>query len=555
MDALFNIAAAIALVGILIFIHEFGHFFFAKLFGVGVREFSLGFGKRLFGVKLGGTDYKVCLFPIGGYVLMEGADPFLDQEEQAEEANVEGSLLNKPVWQRLIIVAAGPFANLLLPVVVLTGLYMAGDPQPISVVGSVMHGSPADVAGIEAGDQVQSVAGDNTPFWFDIYGAMETASVQDPLLINVVRDGESFDLEIPVPAVESGLALPWHPSEVGLSNLHPAPIVGVSDPSSPAGQVGIQTFDTIVSVGGEPVRSFADLMSGLTESGREATIEWLSDGELRTGTIVGAPAEPSENTLLDRPLANPWGLYPATLFVESVQEDSAAEEAGIVRGDRLVAIDEVALRTWGEVTSTIGSKQVGTGEGSSAVAVSVTVARDGAERSLELLPRVVRDTDMLGRYYYRAMIGVGRGGDLVGSEKSPRYYGFSSSVGMAFEETKLLVGLTLTQIGKLLTREAAPSKSLGGPVQIFRDAGAAAEAGPFQWFRMMALLSISLAIVNFLPVPVLDGGQFLFFLVEAIRGRPVSLRFRERAQQVGVLALVALMLMVFVFDINRALGG
>jgi len=296
-------------------------------------------------------------------------------------------------------------------------------------------------------------------------------------------------------------------------------------------------------------------MSALSEVVGEATVEWMSGSELRTAVIFSAPAELSDNTALDRPLANPWGLYPATLFVDSVQEELAAEAAGIQRGDRLVAIDEVALRTWDDVTSTIAGKQVDSGEGSSAVAVSVTVARNGAERSLELLPRVVRDTDMLGRYYYRAMIGVGRGGDLVGSERSHRYYGFSSSVGMAFEETKLLVGLTLSQIGKLLTREVAPSKSIGGPIQIFRDAGAAAEAGPFHWFRMMALLSISLAIVNFLPVPVLDGGQFLFFLVEAIRGRPVSLRFRERAQHVGVLALVALMLMVFVFDINRALGG
>ncbi len=555
MDALFNIAAAIALVGILIFVHEFGHFFFAKLFGVGVREFSLGFGKRLFGVNYGGTDYKVCLFPIGGYVLMEGADPFLDQDEQEEEANLEGSLLNKPVWQRLIIVAAGPFANLLLPVVVLTGLYMAGDPQPVSTVGSVMYGSPADLAGIESGDEIQSVAGQNTPFWGDIYSVMDSASDQEPLSFGLLRGGVAVDVAIPLPIEGANWELPWYPSQLGLSNLMPAPIVGVSDVLSPAGLAGVQTFDTIVSVDGQYVGSYAAVMSALDASGGAATIEWLSGDELKSAEISQVAVVESDGSEFDRPLANLWGLYPATLFVDGVEEGSAAADAGIERGDRLVAIDEVGLRTWGEVTTTIGGKQVGTGEESSAVAVSVTISRDGAERSLDLLPRVVRDTDVLGRYYYRAMIGVGRGGDLVGSQKAPRYYGFSSSVGMAYEETKLLVGLTLSQIGKLLTREAAPSKSLGGPVQIFRDAGAAAEAGPFQWFRMMALLSISLAIVNFLPVPVLDGGQFLFFLVEALRGRPVSLRFRERAQQIGVLALVALMLMVFVFDINRALGG
>jgi regulator of sigma E protease len=135
-----------------------------------------------------------------------------------------------------------------------------------------------------------------------------------------------------------------------------------------------------------------------------------------------------------------------------------------------------------------------------------------------------------------------------------KYFGAKESLSMATRDTKLLVGLTIGQIGKLLSGQAAPSKSLGGPVQIFRDAGAAAKAGAHTWWRMMAVLSISLAIVNFLPVPVLDGGQFLFFLVEGIRGRPVSLRFRERAQQIGVLLLVSLMLMVLVFDIGRIFG-
>ena len=126
---------------------------------------------------------------------------------------------------------------------------------------------------------------------------------------------------------------------------------------------------------------------------------------------------------------------------------------------------------------------------------------------------------------------------------------------MAYADTKMMVALTVGQIGKLLSGKAAPSKSLGGPVQIFRDAGAAAKQGAHTWWRLMAVLSISLAIVNFLPVPVLDGGQFLFFLVEGIRGRPVSLMFRERAQQVGVLFLVALMMMVLVFDIGRLFGA
>ena len=133
----FVVVASIALVGILIFVHESGHFLFAKAFGVGVKVFSLGFGRRIWGFERGGTDYRVCLLPIGGYVLMEGADPFADDEQVQEEQQSKTSLLSAPIYQRLLIVAAGPLFNLALPVVVLAALFMAGEPRSASVVGTV----------------------------------------------------------------------------------------------------------------------------------------------------------------------------------------------------------------------------------------------------------------------------------------------------------------------------------------------------------------------------------------------------------------------------------
>ena len=142
---------AVALVGILIFIHESGHFLFAKACGVGVRVFSLGFGRRLFGIVHNGTDYRVSLIPAGGYVMMEGADPFQDGGDGSVDADSETAFMNKPVWQRLIIVAAGPVFNLILPVLVFGGLYMYGQPEIGTWVGYVQPDSPAYEAGLRDG--------------------------------------------------------------------------------------------------------------------------------------------------------------------------------------------------------------------------------------------------------------------------------------------------------------------------------------------------------------------------------------------------------------------
>ena len=149
-----------ALVGILVFIHESGHFIFAKIFGVGVKVFSLGFGRRLFGVEWGGTDYRVSLIPAGGYVMMEGADPFQDGGDGDSDPDSPTSFMNKPVWQRLIIVAAGPAFNLLLPVVVFTALFMVGEPGAAPVLGQVDLYSSAQEAGLQVGDRVTHINGE-----------------------------------------------------------------------------------------------------------------------------------------------------------------------------------------------------------------------------------------------------------------------------------------------------------------------------------------------------------------------------------------------------------
>jgi regulator of sigma E protease len=197
------------------------------------------------------------------------------------------------------------------------------------------------------------------------------------------------------------------------------------------------------------------------------------------------------------------------------------------------------------------------GEGSEQVAkaLPIQIRREGQVISLEVLPDVVHTTDNRGLYQWRPQIGVMGYWDVVLPVRVSRSYPLVEAVERGTEETVGIAGKMLDQLGKLLTGEAAPQKSLGGPLEIVRQSAAAAERGAFEWARLMAVFSISLGILNLLPVPVLDGGQAMMYLAEWLRGRPLPLRMRELALQAGVIFLVLLTLMVLVFDIHRTVTG
>ena len=550
-----GVVAAVALVSILVFIHEFGHFIFAKLFGVRVLVFSIGFGRRLFGFKHGGTDYRVCLLPIGGFVQMEGADPFMDGGEVGAWES-PGNFLKKPVWQRLIIVSAGPVFNLMLPVVVFTGLYMSGEPQQTSSVGTVVAGTPAMDAGVAPGDRIVMVDGQPVAFWGELYDRLGAAAADGTVELVLERDGAQRTVSLPVPegakfTDEGALS----PLALGLDYVHPDAVIGVSDPDSPAGTAGLQTFDRILSIDGTAIDHFHGILWALEDAGGSAVVRYgrVVDGEPIEGEVtLTTAAWTSPRMPFEDALANPWGIEPSYVFVGEILEDSPAQTANMLRGDRIAGINGVGIVAWGEVIDRVAETWENDAT-DSAQAVSLTLVRAGRVLDVKLTPEIIRDTDVFGRYRRRARIGIGAAGSVVGGPEEKRFYSFTDALPKAAGETLALSRFVVEQVGKLLTGEAAPSKTLGGPLQIFRDAKAAAEDGIYTWARMMGILSISLGIINFLPVPVLDGGQFLFYLIEGIRGRPVSLVIRERAQQIGVLFLVALMLTVLVFDVNRAL--
>jgi regulator of sigma E protease len=562
-----DIIAAILLIAILVFIHEFGHFIVAKACGVSVPVLSIGFGRRLVGVEIGGTDYRISALPFGGYVRMAGADPFGTGEEDDDFLeDPSTAFLRRPIWQRLLVVLAGPAFNLVLPLVVFSGLYMAGDPQLVAEIGSVTEDSIADEAGLVVGDKIISIDGETVPGWAELGEALTSLSSGSHVLV-VERDGVEFEQELVLPP---GFAL----EDLGLQNSRPSAQVGVDDPQSPAGRAGLVTGDLVQSVDGQPVSYFYELDRLLGTEAVEVEVQRL-DGLIHR-LEVSPPGDwvPVHGEDLLSP-AEAWGLVPATLFVASVgssttngggflsgctsapveEAPTPAASAGIEEGDRILRIDGQVVRSWGALLDAVAASMEGEGDAATARALSMQVLRSGQVLDLQMTPEVVKDTDQLGRYVHVPRVGIMRMGDNTLGPKEERFYPAGEAMSRAAGDTLAITGFILEQIGKLLTGEAAVEKSLGGPVEMVRQAKTAVEQGIFEYARLMALLSISLGIVNLLPVPVLDGGQALFFIMEAIRGRPVSVAFRERAQQVGVLFLVILMLAVLVMDINRLFQG
>lgn len=562
-----SIIAAVSLIAILVFIHEFGHFVAAKSVGIHVNVFSIGFGRRILGFKWRGTDYRLSLLPFGGYVQMAGADPFGYADSDEEPDDPSTSFQNQPVWKRLTALAAGPAFNLLLPIGVFTALLMAGEPQAASVVGTVDTGSPADQAGILSGDKIVAVAGTPVETWNDL-GAMLSARDGGPVDLDVLRDGSAMRITVVLPDKGSDV-------DLGLGHEREDTVVGVADPASPAGRAGVRTGDHVSSVNGKPVHDWTAVARALDASGQTLTLGLERDEEHVDVQLSEDPSwTPVAPPLSESPGAR-WGLETGSMYIGSVGETvddgesdilagcrpssseppSPAYLAGLRQGDRFLSFDGAPVHAWGDVLDAVKATMEGSGAEATARPLDVAVVRQGQVVHLSLTPTIIRDTDPAGQYYYRPILGVVRLGGYVDGDTTRIYYPFPTALKQAVTETWGLGAFIVGHIGKMLTGEAAVRKSLGGPIEMFRQASNAAQRGLFDWARLMGMLSISLGIVNLLPVPVLDGGQILFNAVEGVRGRPLSLALRERVQQVGLLFLVLLMLSVLVFDIQRIFEG
>lgn len=559
MSLVIDILLFLLVLSVLVAVHEFGHFIAAKACDIYVDRFSVGMPPRLFGFKYGETDYCIGALPIGGYVKMAGQEdaPMSDEEREQEYGHVpsERFFNNKPVWQRAIVLVAGPAMNVVLAVI-LYGLYAGvGKEVPEAElsarIGSVAEGAPAASAPlypIESGTQGDPVA----EGWQinDVILSVDGDHVENiqRLALKAIIGGEDNPREVVLERRGPDGETRQYLSVVTPRRLEedaPYPVFGVTafetpeiadvKPGLPAESAGLQEGDYILAVNGDKVdrRGFIEAISN-TPEGALSTLRIEREGEIlerevrpaTTGRIEGMVFRGEEGSEdLDSPA-----------MVMAI-EPELSEETGIQAGDRIVtALGEPV--TYGALLELE--------RGSPGATLPVEVERPaklfGLRSPATTFAAELEVSDV-------RWVGVEVGTKMV-YHKIPA----SQIIPEAFSRSYEAITLTLNTLVALFSRNVHP-KELGGPVMIFDVTTKAAEVGWLLLIRIMAFISINLAIFNLLPLPVLDGGQLVLNFAEAVRGKPVNPRFVEAFQQVGLLMIIGLMLFVTWNDIGRLLGG
>jgi len=537
---LLSATAFVVVLGILIFVHELGHFLVAKGFRVGVEKFSLGFGPKLIGKKVGETEYQISAIPLGGYVKMVGEDP----EEELSAEDLKRSFNNQSLLRRFLIVAAGPASNIGFAMVIFMGMFMIGYPSEDSTVGLVERDSAAWSAGIRAGDQIVSVNGNPVRLWEEVLKQIRSSEGR-PLAFEIKRRDRLQGVTVQ-PKIKEGKNLFGESEEqavIGISHHALAPVIGVSDPASAAGQSGLETGDLVVAVNGHKVERFSQLSDRIsTLGGSQIDLEVQRDDKMRSVTLKPAGGEPAGQTEGDDLPMEQLGLLSAELFVKQVVEGSPAETGGIMAGDRILEIEGQRILSFAGLQEIVSGKP--------SVPISLRLVRGGEAIDLTVTPEATAEKDAVGNKTTVGKIGIlSAYYPMPGPTISVRYNpvkALEKGLTMTWEIT----GLILVSLIKLI-QQVIPAETIGGPILIAQLAGQQVQYGILELFKFMALISINLGILNLLPIPVLDGGHILFFALEGLMGRPLSMRKREIAQQIGLFLLISLMVFAFYNDLMR----
>jgi regulator of sigma E protease len=450
----FYLAAFALVLGVLIVVHEYGHYYVARLCGVKVLRFSVGFGRAIWQRQYGAdkTEWAIGIFPLGGYVKM------LDEREAAvDEAELHRAFNRQPVGRRMAIVAAGPFANFLLAIFIYWGVFWHGTEELRPILGTPPAATAAAAAGFEYGERVVKVGDNTVQTWEDVRWLLLQQAVNEDSAVLEVTNARS---------------------EIAVRRLH---------------------------------------LGAIRESG------WEGDAFNRLGLTFYRPKLPP--------------------VIGRVIPSGAAAQAGLLADDRIIAIDSTEIEHWGQVVGLIRE--------SSGKLLRMHVLRDGIERVVEVRPEAHEEG---GKAFGRIGVSVKESGISREDMTIRVSYGPVASLGKAMNETWDKSIFSLVMLGKMVTGEVS-WRNLSGPVTIADYAGQSAKLGIEYYLKFMALVSISLGVLNLLPIPILDGGHLMYYLVEIIKRGPVSERTMEIGQQIGLALLLMLMAFAFYNDINRLISG
>lgn len=450
MSILFIVLAAIFLLGPLIAIHEFGHYWVARKLGVKVLVYSIGFGPTVLNwtSKKSGIQYRLSALPLGGYVKM------LDEREgDVKPEDLPFAFNRQSPWKRIAIVAAGPLINLIFAVLLFWILFLPQQEQLNTRIGKVMPETPAAIAGLQVGDKVVAIDGKTTPTWEALNFAL------------VDRAGETGQIQVQAE----------HQGQLKNFSL--------------------------------PIQHF---LKDQTQSALD--------------TLGFLPYRPKIEPVVDQ-------LVP----------DGAANRQGMQKGDKIIAIDGVKTSDWFDVVDIV--------QKSPEKLLKIDVERQGKILQLQVMPQGKRDnmgnvTGMLGVQTKSAHITV------PSQYKQTIQYTPVQAFGKAVQKTGEISSMILNSMTKMV-RGLIGLENLSGPITIAKVAGQSAEMGWQTFISFMALMSVSLGILNLLPIPMLDGGHLVYYFIEAIRGKPVSEQIQMIGFKIGMVLLGSMMVLALFNDFMR----
>lgn len=539
----------LVLVGVLVVIHELGHFVAAKLLDVKVLRFSLGYGRPLVRVKLRETEYQIGIFPLGGYVRILG----VEEEDDPTPGDVGRSFGSRPLWQRLAIVFAGPAANFLLAVGIYFVFFAGHTELPAAVVGDVLEDSPAARAGVEPGDKVLAIDGHGVRYWEELERSIQRSPGKE-LHLRLERNGKVFEKYV-VPIEETvrkrdGVAR--EQGRVGITRAPFAPLAGVLDQLSPAYKAGLRTGDLVISLDGDPIANWGDVARRIGR-GKPTNVVYF-----RGTPVPGIPTLSlyeaqwahlvPEFQVDDRLRRTTYtGVERAEMFVAHVDPGTPADVAGLKAGDLITALDGQPVAHWMVLDQRLQSDP--------GRQWTITYRRTGPDGGVITGDAKVtqvrrKQVDEYGHTVERLVFGARNDAERGRGEMVPIESRFSYAVSKAVDRTGETISMMVSGTWSILKGDS-PSESLGGPVMMYKVATASGEQGWETFLLMMALISVNLGLINLLPVPVLDGGHVLVFAIEGVRRRPLTPRERERVQLAGLIFVGVITILALKNDVMR----
>lgn len=566
----------ILMIGVLILVHEWGHYLLARLMGVHVVEFAIGVGPKLLKLKgkarkigdteLPPTEFTVGALPFGGFVRMLGTDP----HEVVEPAIEAASFNARPVWRRFLIMIAGPAFNILLALVIYFASGLGTAELGSSLLGSVDYSGPASQAGVRPGDRIVAIDGEEVRYFWQIQDlvypkvredgeepagsarAGETRYAGVPFELTWERHGERLSKTI-TPAVFMREKVPGVPAlgtepvgRIGVKPDNVLPVVGVV-PGSPAERAGLRNWDRILSIDGVAVDQFPVAMDAIWKAA-DRPVKVVALGyvdAVAAGTSLGVaglrtvelPASAGDGSR---------GLYTAECLVSGTVVGSPAALAGVQAGDRLVSFEGVECAGWDFFQQRI----VAAGDKGGAL-----VVQRGAElKTVRLAMADATWPDGLRNDATAPVHGLVVSYVDAPIEMIPNDDRFTYALHNMGEGISGAITSVVSTLGGVFSGRAKIKDSFLGPGGMAQLAAMSVERGWTWFFALMAGFSVSLGIINLLPIPILDGGQILFLAIEGVRRKPVSMRVRMIATYAGLAFVILLMIIVTRNDIERCLG-